>query len=507
MKSSTARVAALALAATFTMVTFLSGCNTVKRASTEATTSPTSSAAKLDPYELDFYFQTTKSKDVAQVQEAMNKILKEKINATVVLHPMESGTYKDKTKLMFASGDKIDVISTASWLDYMPNVANNAYRAVDDLIADYGKDIVSTVGMDYIKGTAVNGKIYGIPVWKEKGSSYGLVFRKDLVDKYKFDLSKVKTYKDIEPMLQTIKEKEPDFTPLCESGSTVSTIIMQNKLFEVIGSIYGGVLPINATDYKLVDMYDNAEYMDALVWTHNMYEKGYINKSSLTDKESQSPMYTGKGFAMPQPLKPGKDAELSAQWGYPVVQVDLVAPYTPANQATGFMESIGVTSKNPQRAMMFINLLYSNKELLNTLVFGIEGTNYQKVNAATIDYVSGQDSKSVAWATYGWMFGNQLNNYLWKNEDPKKWEAYKTFNDSCKVSRILGFVFDNKSVSTEMAAINSIADQYTKAINGGIVEPKAAVAEFKAKLKAAGEEKVLAEKQKQIDEWVKANKK
>ncbi|WKL01092.1 hypothetical protein Q0F98_30500 [Paenibacillus amylolyticus] len=43
--------------------------------------------------------------------------------------------------------------------------------------------------------------------------------RKDLADKYKLDLTAVKTWADLEPLLKTIKENEPAITPFYMSNT------------------------------------------------------------------------------------------------------------------------------------------------------------------------------------------------------------------------------------------------------------------------------------------------
>ena len=44
------------------------------------------------------------------------------------------------------------------------------------------------------------------------------------------------------------------------------------------------------------------------------------------------------------------------------------------------MHAISIVSKNPERAMMFLNLLNTDEYLRNLLAFGIEGVHYDLVN-------------------------------------------------------------------------------------------------------------------------------
>ncbi|MCH2775214.1 ABC transporter substrate-binding protein, partial [Listeria monocytogenes] len=64
------------------------------------------------------------------------------------------------------------------------------------------------------EGATIDGTIYGVPSNKEVGEQQVYVYNKNLVDKYKMDVKKVKNFSDLEPMLKTIKEHEPSITPI-----------------------------------------------------------------------------------------------------------------------------------------------------------------------------------------------------------------------------------------------------------------------------------------------------
>ena len=71
-------------------------------------------------------------------------------------------------------------------------------------------------------------------------------------------------------------------------------------------------------------------------------------------------------------------------------------------------------------------------------------------------------------------------------------------------SPAFGFVFDSSSVKTEVSAVGNVITQYFNALTNGELDPDIYIDEFNAKLKDAGVETIIAEKQKQLDAW-KAN--
>jgi putative aldouronate transport system substrate-binding protein len=58
-------------------------------------------------------------------------------------------------------------------------------------------------------------------------------------------------------------------------------------------------------------------------------------------------------------------------------------------------------------------------------------------------------------------------------------------------------------VKNEVAAFNNVVTEFTGALWSGTVDPEKTIPKFIEKLKAAGSDKVIAEKQRQLDEWAK----
>jgi putative aldouronate transport system substrate-binding protein len=71
----------------------------------------------------------------------------------------------------------------------------------------------------------------------------------------------------------------------------------------------------------------------------------------------------------------------------------------------------------------------------------------------------------------------------------------------------LGFVFDATNVANEVAACKDVVQTYYKQLFTGSVDPDPVVKEMEAAFKTAGADLVIAEMQKQFDEWLITNKK
>ncbi|CAK4869413.1 unnamed protein product [Aphanomyces euteiches] len=132
---------------------------------------------------------------------------------------------------------------------------------------------------------------------------------------------------------------------------------------------------------------------------------------------------------------------------------------------------------------------------------GIEGKHYTKKSDDLIEVIpdGGYNPDS------DWMFGNQFNGFYTTPEaaEAKIWVETEKMNSEADTSPLIGFVFDAEQVKSELAQTESVLKEYVLGFLSGTLNPKDKLAEFLTKLNKAGAEKVIAEKQRQIDEWKK----
>ncbi|WP_152395314.1 ABC transporter substrate-binding protein [Paenibacillus guangzhouensis] len=481
----------------------LAGCG-AKGSDEKAASGGTTEDGKLKPYKITLVYPGTAQKDLAVVQEEMSKYLTEKINATIELKPIEWGSWDDKTNLMKISNEPFDLMFTASWYYYPRDAAKGQYLELDDLMNQYGKDIPGVLGEDFIKGSRIGGKLFALPTKKEFGQGFGLLLSKKLVDKYKFDVSGIKSIEEVEKMLGTIKANEPGVTPII---SRKFTNIWEAANYDNI--IANLAVARGSKEIKAIDKLEDPKFIEFYKRMNTWSKNGWFDKDILTSDTDQAMnmIKAGKGFATASSLKPGKDKEMSLTSGVEVVQMETAVPFTTTGDAQGAMLGISRTSEDPARAMMFLNLLYTDKKLLNMLDWGVEGKHYVKKSEDVIDFPEGVTADTQTYPSPGgWMFGNQFNSYLWANEDPQKWEQFQKFNDSSERSVILGFAFNQEPVKAEMAAIENVNKEFEASLGTGAVDAEKTIAKWKEKRNAAGFDKVKAEVDKQLQEWAAAQK-
>jgi len=442
-----------------------------------------------EPYEIKWYTIGTPQKDTEKVFAEVNKYTKEKINATVKMTQIDWGDWAQKSQVMINSGEPFDIIFT-NGTDYVQNAQKGAFLALDDLLEKEGKALKEVINPDFLEGNKVDGKLYGIPANKEVARQDVYTFNKRLADKYNFDLSKVKTLQDLEPMLKTIKENESGVTP-------IATFKAPLRFDYVFNAEMPFAFPFEGVTDTVINPFDTDAAMTQFETMHKYYKAGYLKEDAATSKDSW-PMDVENWFVRIGGSQPYADLLWSRSAKYEVVSVPAEQPTIVNDSVSGSIQAISATSKNPEKAMEFLTLLNTDPYLRNLVDKGIEDVHYKKNDDGTIEDLP---ARIESYNMPSYSLGNHFILNLYK-EDPKdKWEKFKEFNESAVKAPSLGFKFNSDPVRSELASITNISKEFYPALATGSVDPKEYLPKFNEKLKEAGVEKVLKEIQKQHDEW------
>jgi len=454
---------------------------------------------ELPPVELVWNFPLSAiPQDLATVQEAVNKITKEKINATVKLQAHTFADYNQKMNTIVASGEKYDVAWVANWnWDYLQNQSKGAFMELDDLIQQNAPDLLKSMP-DFVWDAAkIQGKIYAIPNYQTVTKKEGFVIQKRFADKYKLDVSTIKKFEDIEPFLKQIKEGEsPDVVPFLNDKTGRFSVMFQSQGLEAINNVVG--VELQNPD-KPINLFEAPQYKHYLDVMRDWYTNGYINENAATLKNKNDIIKTGNAAVQfHNVLKPGGEVEAkAANGGNDVIYVPITDAYASTGTVITTMQAISKNSKNPERAMKFINLLNTDKELYNAISYGVEGKHYKKVSDNVV-----QINKDGGYApNANWVFGNTFNAYLVEGMDPSVMEQTKKENESATKSPLMGFKFDNTPVMAEIANLATVIDEHLPGLDTGTVDPNTNLKVFQDKLKQAGIEKIIDEMAKQIEAW------
>lgn len=450
---------------------------------------------QLPPYHLIWYHAHVPQKDISLVLAEVNRYLKQKINATLELRMIEETSYDKKLKAVISSGEKFDICFTSIWMNrYVHNVVKGSFLELNPLLKKYGKGTLAALDPILLDAARVRGKLYALPANKELACQGGISFNKKYADKYGFDLSAVSKIEDLEPMLKIIKEKEPGVVPYLIYPYSCHAFSM--PLERIDEQVPSALYFDNRTHYRLVNPLETPEFKEYLSLMRKWYKAGYILEDAASLKEVDDIAESGLWFAGWFAYDPLVASQISNQLGYDVLVVPIRQPFITKKNAEYHLQAISATSRNPERAMMFLELLNTDKYLYNLLVYGIEGVHYQKISGKVIE------PRGSSYFVQPYTFGNMKLAYSLSFEPAMVERDFQAFNDAAIISPLLKFHFNPEPVKFEIEKITEVTEECEGPLFVGAVEPERYLPRVIEKYKAAGLDKVIAEQQRQLDAWL-----
>ncbi|MDL2289104.1 DUF3502 domain-containing protein, partial [Oscillospiraceae bacterium OttesenSCG-928-F05] len=248
---------------------------------------------------------------------------------------------------------------------------------------------------------------------------------------------------------------------------------------------------------------ETPEYMVAVMKAREWNEKGYTLADTATDATTgQELMKAGRLFTITNSMKAGEAGQTYTATQQEVIDVFTVEPFANTHTAIAFVWTFPEFSQSPtEYAIKWMNSLYGNEELVNLMCYGFEGEHYVVLDDGHLDYPDGVTGETSGWSLQmNWMMGDQFKAMVWKGTDFTVWDEQDDMNKNATRSLSMGIMFNTENVKTEMSAVLNVIAEYRIAIECGMVDPQAMVPEYVAKMKAAGADVIMAEKQRQIDE-------
>ena len=167
---------------------------------------------------------------------------------------------------------------------------------------------------------------------------------------------------------------------------------------------------------------------------------------------------------------------------------------------------IPYTSKNPAAAAKMLNLIWTDEVVANALIYGLEGESWEwNADHTSIQYPEGLSINTVPYTalyTCG-AFGNQFLLYGFDGNTSESDKAFmKELLDEAWYPPLFGFMPSSEKVSTQVAAVSNVYNQYFKPLTYGDVNPDEVLPQFLSDLEEAGINDIIAEYQSQVDAWL-----
>lgn len=417
--------------------------------------------------------------------------------------------FSTKIPMELASGgeDCPDIIQVSTLSN---DVGNGYLQSLDPYLDNELKKTTELIG-NTIECGKVGGSVYMIPRYFGIVLDYKWIYNKDLAESEEAKAAGVDTANvvDIDTLaveLGKLKEVYPDehFTVFTDSFPVIYRTADHTSLVGTYAATIG-------QDTTLVNYYETEAYQKAINKAREFHDNGWADpEGSLNTLGHDAITYSGssKGVIMGHSAEAEgiansftKNNTYGANFGAKTICIN-----------DKYTDTLGIgityTCKNPSAAARFIDLLYTDEYVWDTLIYGVEGRDYLWNDDHTkLKYPEGLEFATVPYEM-AWSCGMVGNGFYTKvfegstdsNSNPQY--GMDLLNNGW-VPPLYGFNPSNDNVFNEVAAISNVVSKYDKVLTYGDVDPAVEYQNFLAELKEAGIDKVIADYQAQVNEWLK----
>lgn len=499
------------------LATLLAGCggetkdtnsNTGADAQGEADTQQ--SGEDEEPYEIviELMVPATAQPDTAMVEEAINAITVPAINCTVKFREITIADHATQLSLLGTDGDKMDIVFVGYTTSMNDLVSNGLLVGLGDLLEEYASEMLEKAGV-LMEACKVGDDYYCVPGNYYPAVHTSLTYVTEALEQYQVQIpenpSNTLEYKDA--FFDAIKESE--FTGYPTTAGDGASVNLTGVNAEKFGASMGtdgiyGVLMDLSSDTEIVNIYETPEYLAECLKRREWNQNGSMVPDSLTSGETfVDGVMAGKVFGSISDTNSTFTLNTKNIVGKEMSEISIGEMYVTGTSIPEYGLGVTVTSERPDKCVQLLNMIMTNAELANLMNYGIEGTHYNKVSEHIIELPEGVDFSNMGYGAQIVSFGDSSEIY---HKAPFTEEWYDTVDqysaENAVVSQAFGYVFDSSSVRTQVAAVSSVVQEYNPGLMCGVQEDvEGRVQEFISALKKAGIEDIIAENQRQFDEW------
>ena len=474
------------------------------------------STASAKDYTLDIYWIGNQDNPEVRtgVEEAINEYLDSlKMKTKVSFHIVNWDDWTEEALKPLLEEEKIDLIFTADWRDYVQEITAGVLMPLDDQLESNGKGILETLPATFLEGIKYKGIIYGIPTNKELCVPTGFIVNKTAAKLIGWDPDKdpVKTTEELEPYLARFREKFPGRYPYLMENGRWSDEPWVPDWIGIEGNAVAMKMAKNEDgefDETIYNIYETEEQEEHIRLMYRWAQVGYIAPDAVTYNYNKI-FGTGDFLVFTQPLKGNniKTGEMLAANrdkdlpDFDCTEIIMQPKYVVTTHAGGSMFAIPKTGK-AKTAMKYLNLMHTDATLVNLMLYGKEGVNYEKIDDVTV-----RINPEANWlAVHGgaWTVGNTKLQMVTEGEDPQKNELLQSFADDAVATASLGFRFIKDDVMKEAEAVSKVVKEMGNPLMCGAVDPddpEKGLNAFREALRDAGIGTIMEEAQRQYETW------
>lgn len=459
--------------------------------------------------------------DITEVAEKVNEITEEKINVHVNFNLLDFGSYLQQIGLKMAGNERMDLmlITPAPPTTFTSLTSQNQLMDISELLQEYAPGVIDSMG-DFVNGTKIGDGIYATGVECGYATNAYVIMRKDILDELGLTekAQNLSSWSEYEEILDAVYKANQDGslpeelrTTACVSNANSNGGVLPLGSFyagedsfadaygtDVLGDAYGIISTDEATD-TVAPYYESEEYYKMLEMVHDWYQKGYVYKdAALSENNGDVLMKDGVTFSTVITGQVGAEQARKSTTGYDVIAAQIVSVPMGSSVTQTFALGVPITAEEPEAAVQVMNLLYSDADIQNLLVWGIEGKDY-----TLNDEGEAVKSENGTYSSHMFLWGNGLLSYPAQGQGGDYMERLKAADEAAPISKYLGFSADVSGIANELTAVNNVISQYRATLESGAsTDLKADYDTYCQAMKDAGIDKIISAYQEQLNQWL-----
>lgn len=459
-----------------------------------------------------------KPKDFKTVFDELNRLAQADLNAELEVRYLSWGDWQQRYPLLFATGDEFDLIFTANWAQYNTQATKGGFlELTPSMLERYAPLTAASAYPEALQQARMGGKLFMLPMnFKEVQGSVSLI-REDLLREQGLTVQDITQHpRGLERWYSRIVDSGSGLVPVNAAGLNwwgmplYIPLDKMNDWFDLVGTGNLRIYYVNAGGRpRVFSFYDTEKFMEGVKVTKEWADKGFWPKSALVSKTTDNEAFlNGKAVIAGGNLATSSSFYHVVQTAHPDWRIAAVdTSYGNTVDIKPFIQNgmaINRNSRNPERALMLLDLLRNDQRYFDLTFYGIEGLHYERV----------QDGRSIRLLPRSANFSPEsAGSWGWRDDRlvrpiegglPNYAELQADMLKRAVAAPLQAFNFDDSRVKNELAAVSNVILQYIKPLCFGMVEGNVEekVKEARRLLKEAGSDRIVEEYQRQTDEYV-----
>ena len=444
-----------------------------------------------------------------RIEAAVNAISEAEIGVHVDISFLQIGDWMTKFQLAIGGGDSIDLATLCINSTVGALHANNMLTDITDLMPELAPQTLELLG-NYTAAYTIDGRLWGVPALRGYVTNGYMSFNQDVLDQYGLteQAAACSSFSEVEALLAALTEQISGTGAYALSAgggvlfSTSGTLMRGDsfddiEVFDNLGDSLGVIY--SDAEGHVASRYADPAYEAEAALVRKWMDAGYIFPDSMIDDATSAQENIKSAVAVGEfcSSEYGVESSKSSFYGAPALCVQYFSGQIKSGNLNTWGMGVPVTAESPEAAVKFIELLYTNADVMTLLINGEEGTDYTLVDGQA-QPIDGQ------YQAANFVYGNNLLTVPVIGNGADYYQQIEEINNSADVSPYLGFVLNTADMDLLISQISAVNDQYTTTLScGGYTEE--IYDEFLQKLTDAGIDDYIAAVQTQLDAWLAAN--